>query len=293
MTTQQLMSVVNSRERYDEVKRLLVAARVLRVTPIGPFYQALPRATHPLDRYDPDRTVLGYDLDYFRLYCRMLHASLTGQYDWSGVLPRYASVSMLDKHSVDTYFAPFAPRLSRDLADSCLAPWDRNGTALLPVSRKPVLVDRSALYFGASEARRRLFLSLIPLYLDYHGEGHNSTVNTTGVALDRNTTIIARYLLLFFNSANQYREKLTEVARVEQTRAALERRRTDLVARLAQLQRDKIQQLAQHQQPLSAAQQEILRRFNVVFRQTVQQLSATARGNSRRDNSGGGGRAAR
>lgn len=289
------MAVVNTRERYDEVKRLLVAARVLRVTPIGPFYQALPRGTHPLDRYDPDRTVIGYDLDFFRLYCRILHATLTGQYDWSAVLPRYSTVSLLDKHSVDTYFAPFAPRLSRDLADSCLAPWDRNGTALLPPARKPVLVDRARFYFNQNETRRQLFLSLIPLYLDYRGEGTNSVVNTTGVVLDRNTMVIARYLLLFFNSANQYREKLTEVARVEQTRAALDRRRTDLVARLAQLQRDKVQQLAQsraNMPHLSAAQQEILRRFNVLFRQTVQQLSATARGTSRASGGGSSGRAA-
>lgn len=205
---ERLLAAIDTREKYDDFKRLWNAVKIVRESPTGPFYAGLPSASNALDNYDPDKAVLSLDLNAMKTYAALLHGTLTGQYDLGSTIPRYRKVSSLDRHSVATFFAAFSPILSRPLEKSCVARWDRNTTAFYPPSEKPLSVPLDRLYWNPSDPQRsREFDALIPLYLDYRAEGENTIVNQTGVPLDRNMMVIARYLITFFQLCERLPKK--------------------------------------------------------------------------------------
>jgi hypothetical protein len=301
----QLLNVISTRERYEQFKRFMGLARVaMRLHGGAPFYAGLPQHANPLDAYDPDRTVLTYDLSFWKDYARFVHACLTGQYSLGQTqMPRYGSSQALDTHATEVFFAPFPchadPQAVHDLAvdhrvtSTGLTRWDRNSSKHFARDEKPVAVTADRLYWNANEQRREQFRSLIPLYTDYRKEGDGTVLNSTGVQLNRNSMLIVRYVLSFLESANQYREKLTDVARVVQTEQTLRDTRKKLVEQIAKIQARKQSDIADHLQSdqYSPAQKSLIRRFNEIYRQTVLQIQAMTKPPV--DNGGSGGRRAR
>lgn len=283
---ERLLAAIDTREKYDEFKRLWVAVKVIRQSPTGPFYAGLPLVTNSLDSYDPDKEVLSLDLNAMKTYATLLHGTLTGQYDLGSTMPRYRKVSSLDRHSVGTFFAAFTPMLSRPLAESCMTRWDRNTTAFYPSSEKPFSVPANVLYWNRSNPERaKEFEDLIPLYRDYRAEGENTIVNETGIPLDRNLMVIARYLITFFNSANDYQKKLKEVAEIVQVQNTLTEIKQKLTDQAVSIQREKqrdVNQALSQSNRISVYQQEVLRRFESAYRQAMNQLNAPPRQPPRR-----------
>lgn len=291
----QLLTSIGTRDIYQSIKTALSFVRVNAYRRTGPFYAGLPRFVHPLDSYDPDLCMLTYDLQYWKDYSRFMHACLSDQYPLGrNTVPRLSSAKSLDERAVYSFFAPFPCRRTYDPHDrlqgsmhsshqpeldvSAVARWDRNSTYMYPTDERPIPVDSADLYFDESPQRRELFFSLIPLYRDYRKEGENTIVNRTGTPLNRNSILIVRYVLSFLESANQYRDKLTETAGVVQTNVTLRKTRKQLIEKIARIQREKQLEIdgELHSNRYSATQKLIIRKFSTLYKQTVRDIRAVA-----------------
>lgn len=265
----ELLALVSSPERYRDFKRWLDAARIVNVSDTGPRYAGMPTRTAPIDRYDPNRAILSSNSDYYYLYCRFMHACLSGQYPLgrNNTIPRLWSPRLLDRHSVDAFFAPFEPRLNATgpvHTLTSIARWDRNTARLYPANERPVP--------ARTESVQRLPLhELTPLYRDYVGEGGgaNGRVNQVGIELNEHSRLLLRYVSALLSHAVSYRQKVRDAAEAVIAGNALRDRRQKLVNRLAAIQREKDEETMRWASDanLSETQRAVLARFNEAFEQ--------------------------
>lgn len=275
-TDDQLLAMINTRERYEDFKRYMGIVKVIaRLYGDAPIYSGMPRHANALDSYDPERALLTYNFNHWRDYSRFIHACLSGQYELGqSTVPRYSSARLLDRHATNTFFAPF-PVSSQVNSTRSLAPWDRNASRLFSNADKPINVSPQNLFWNRSEQHRRQFRSLVPLYTNYRDEG----LSQTGIALNRNSMLIVRYVLAFLESANGYRSKLSDVAKLVQTQTALLETRRKLIERIARIEAEQKRNLVDSltSSQYNSMQKSIIRRFNAVYNQTLAQIRVMSR----------------
>lgn len=265
-TNDELLALVNSRSRYDDFKRFLRYGRVVQNTPVGPLYKSVPRSNALVDSYDMDKQVMSTDREFVRVYSRILHANLTGQYRLAtdGGVPRLATPRMLDQHSLATYFAPFRPVLSRPLDESIMSRWDRNVKPYMPEDQLPVSVGPDKLFFLAD--------SLTWLYSDYRGNG-DDLASRIGVPLNSNSVAIVRYVKAMADSALTYRQKVRAVAQLMVNRTQLTNLRDRMLKRLSNIQATKLDEIRQiERQALTDEQRQVVSEFADQFREAARQI---------------------
>lgn len=239
-----LLSIIDTKVKYEEFKQALRSAAIVEQTPVGPLYRAVPSVNSPIDAFDMDRQLMSTNRQFSKTYSRILHANLTGQYRLAanGGIPRLASPRMLDQHSLAVYFSPFRPKLGVPPDKTILSRWDRNTARVLPATTIVTVEPNDPRLYFARNGGRDAFARLIPLYTNYR-QPDDSLLNRVGVPLNRNSMLIVRYIKAMNGSAIQYREKLKQVAELVYNTELLKRKRKDLVKRLAEVQRNKMREI--------------------------------------------------